>query len=336
MRNGGTSRAYYAQMARALLLVPAIFLLAATGCDPDPASGTDAGPGVDAGPGGADAGGATDAGAECVPSDDEPFLCESLEPDPSCDGIWVVGVTGAMQTAAGDAVVGGRAQLCVRLFPDERLVCLRPATTDDAGGFAIVVPDDIRCLTRAEMRALAPGQGLATTYCPVEFTGAGPIFDLSEPYVLHPVLAATVPPVGDETAARDVPFADGLVLNLAPDDFFSDEDYLELAGAPVDVAATACFADGETFDGAYVFEPEGEIGSGAAVSIPNASGLAPGAVVDLYILGGLDTLLLDGTMVAEGEVATIGTATVSADGTSIESDDGTRIPYLSWLLWRAR
>jgi len=317
-------------MARWLRFAPAVLLLTLAACDGDPDDAADAGPGADAG------GGGVDAGDECMPPDDDPFMCESLEADPACEGTWVVGVTGTVQTASGAAVVGGRAQLCVRLYPDERLVCLLPPMTGDAGDFAIVVPEDIRCLTRAEMRALAPGQSLATTYCPVEFSGLGPIFDLPEPYVLHPVVAATVPPVGDETAPREVPFADGVILTVAPEDFASDDDYLALAGAPVDVAATECFADGEAFDGAYVFEPEGELRNGASVSIPNDAGLAPGAVVDLYILGGLDTLLLDGTMVPEGEVATIGTATVSADGARIESDDETLVPYLSWLLWTAR
>jgi len=278
-----------------------------------------------------------DAGPPCEPPADDPFACEDLTPDPSCDAHWVVGATGHMITAAGDPVESGRAQFCVRLAPDDRLVCLFPPQTNAAGEFAIIVPEELRCLNRAAMRAIAPGQPLGTSYCPVEFEmGNAPIVELSDPYVLHPVEPAVVPPVGDEIAQRDVTFDGGLVLTLAPVDFASSPDYEALAGAPVDVAATACFRGDLALNGAYVFSPEVVVEAGAAVSIPNADGLAAGSVVDLYVLGGLETRLLDGTMVEEGELAAIGPATVNADGSAILSDPDTRLPYLSWLVWRAR
>ncbi|MCB9594213.1 MAG: hypothetical protein H6719_15885 [Sandaracinaceae bacterium] len=246
-------------------------------------------------------------------------------------------MTGRIQTAAGVGVAGARAQLCIRLHPDDRLVCLGPPETDANGDFVIIVPEEIRCLDRAAMRAIAPRMPLATTYCPVELdVSGGPTVALTEPFVLQPVVAADVPPVGDETAQRDVTFPDGLVLTLAPVDFPLSEDYPALAGAPVDVAATECFAGGVTLDGAYAFDPETIIDAGAAVSIPNTEALAPGAVVDLYVLGGLETRLLDGTMVEEAELGLVGAATVSADGTAIVSDADSRIPYLSWLLWKNR
>lgn len=279
----------------------------------------------------------TDAGVACMPPVDDPFACEDLTPGPSCEAHWVVGVTGRIETFAGEPVDNGRAQLCVRVAPDDTLVCLLPPRTDANGEFSIVVPEELRCVTRAAMRAIAPARPLATTYCPIQFVvGNEPIVDLGAAYVLHPVVPATVPPIGDEIAQREVTFADGLVLTLAPIDFPSATEYEGLAGAPVDVSATDCFSGGSTFDGAYVFNPEAEVEAGAAVSIPNEAGLAPGAIVDLYVLGGLETRLIDGSSVEEAELAVFGAATVSTDGARIVGDPDTRLPYLSWLVWRAR
>mgnify|MGYP001579359529 CR=1 FL=1 len=279
----------------------------------------------------------SDAGPPCVPPVDDPFACEDRTPDPSCAAHWVVGVTGRIVTSAGEPVENGRAQLCVRVAPDETLVCLLPPRTDANGEFAIVLPEELRCVNRAAMRAIAPARPLATTYCPIDFVvGNEPIVDLGAAYVLHPVVAATVPPVGDEIAQRDVTFADGLVLTLAPVDLPSVAEYEGLSGAPVSVSATECFSRGSTFDGAYAFNPEAEVVAGAAVSIPNEAGLAPGAIVDLFVLGGLETRLIDGSSVEEGVLAAFGPATVTADGARIVSDADTRLPYLSWLVWRAR
>ncbi len=299
------------------------------------------------GPGGADAGaGGTDAGADagpedasvCTPPADDPFGCEDLTPDPACGASWVVGVTGRIVTEAGTGVEGARAQLCVRVHPDDGLVCLPPPAADADGRFAIVVDGTVRCQSRAAMRAIAPGMPFGTTYCPVEYpAGGGPIFDVGDPYVLHPVVdAADVPPVGDATAQREVTFADGLVLTLAPIDIPLAGDYEALSGAPVDPAAAGCFAGGLVLDGAYTFRPETTVDAGAAVSIPNTGGLASGTEVDLYVLGGLETRLLDGTEVEEGTLGLVGPATVSADGTAIVGGPDSRLPYLSWLLWKVR
>lgn len=284
--------------------------------------------------------GATDAGedaGECIPPDDDPYGCEDLTPDPSCPASWVVGVTGRIQTAAGVGVEGARPQLCVRLHPDDVLVCLSPPATDANGDFAIVVPAELRCMTRAAMRAIAPRMPLATTYCPVHFApGAGPIVAIAEPYVLHPVEPAVVPPIGDEVAQRDVAFPGGLVLTLAPVDLPMAGDYEALSGGAVEVAATGCFAGDLAPDGAYAFDPETSVDAGAAVSIPNSTGLAAGTEVDLYVLGGLETRLIDGTQVEEGVLGRVGPATVSADGTAIVGGPDSRLPYLSWLVWKVR
>lgn len=308
--------------------------LALAGCDGD--GGDDAG--ADAGA--MDAGEAPmDAGEPGCDAGADPFSCEDLTPDPSCPASWVVGLTGTVVDEAGAPVQGAFTQACLRLHPDDSLVCLSPPPGGTAadGSFAIVIPESLRCINRAVMRVIAPTLPFATTYCPIVFgPDVTPIFDVADPYVMRPVAPATVPARGDETMARDVTFPDGVVLTLAPRAIPMSGDYDELAGGTVDASATACFAGGETFDGAYVFSPESPVTGGARVSLPNADGLSPGAQVDLFLLGGLETYLLDGTMIEEAELGSVGTATVSADGTVIETDPGSELPYLSWLVWKAR
>lgn len=313
-------------MRRSLHIAVAVALASCGG--PDPASdagGPDAAApdaGADAGPPGCDAG-------------PDPLSCEDLTPDPSCGARWVVGVEGEVRTTEGAPVAEARPQLCARVAPAGNLICLSPPTTDDDGRFTIVIPEDIRCLDAAVMRVLAPGQPFGTTYCPIDLGPEGSVVALAEPFELVSVTAATAPARGDATAERGVTFPGGVTLTLAPQGL-SGDGYETLAGGPAAVDPPPCFLDGPALDGAYVFAPEGPVAGGAAVRIPNDGGLAPGASVDLFVLGGLETRLLDGTPVEEAELATIGAATVSADGAEIVSDPGVRLPYLSWLAWRAR
>ena len=311
-------------MARCFILLA---LLA--GCGP-PGAASDAAPDSSAADASAD--GTVDADG-CTP-DPDPIVCEDLTPDPSCAGRWVVGVRGAIAETDGTPIEGAFAQLCARTAPDDALFCLSPAMSGADGRFTVVAPEEIRCLGRAAMRVLAPGRMFATTYCPVELAGSSaPVVEVGEPYELFSVDAASAPLRDDETVVRDVVFDGGVTLSLAPDALVGD-DYDELAGARVDIADAVCLPI--AVDAAYAFAPEGPIETGASVVIDNDLGLAPGAMVDLFVLGGLETRLSDGTLVEEGELAMFGTATVSADGTRIVGDSGAELPYLSWLAWRAR
>lgn len=319
-------------MRRALQIIAA---LALAGCDgaapPDdiPDAGRDAGAL-------ADVGATEDAGAcEADPMGD-PLACESLEPDPSCEARWTVGVRGRVIALEGGAgVADARPQLCARVAPDNRLVCLVPPTTDAEGEFTIVVPEEIRCLERAAMRVVAPRQPLGAVYCPFALEGTEPVIALEEAFALPATAPAEVPPEGDPAAPREVRFPGGVTLTLAPDALLGADAYERLAGGPVPVEATACFAEGRPLLGAYTFTPEGTLATPAAVALPNDAGLPPGASVDLYVLGGLDTRLVDGTPVEEAELARFGAGTVSADGARIVSDEAS-LPYLSTVAWQAR
>ena len=90
-------------------------------------------------------------------------------------------------------------------------------------------------------------------------------------------------------------------------------------------------------DGLWAFWPESAVdGVGFPVRIPNTGNLAAGTQVDLFVLGGLECNLDDGTHVPEGVWSQYGTGTVRADGAVIESDAGSGLPCFTWFGYRAR
>ena len=66
----------------------------------------------------------------------------------------------------------------------------------------------------------------------------------------------------------------------------------------------------------------------AGLDLPNDSGLAAGAVVDVFVLGGAHP---QHAGLAEGEWAASATATVSTDGTRIRTAAGEGLAYLTWF-----
>lgn len=308
-------------------LAAGLFGLALGACEPLPSA-------VDAASVDADARGdaSPDAAAAACDAAAGPLACEDLTPDPSCSERWVVGVRGRIVAAADAAPVeGGRPQLCVRVSPAGGLVCLKPPSSASDGSFTIVVPEAVRCMEQAAMRVLAPGQPFATTYCHVALGAESAVLELSEPFALHAVEPGAVPARGDLTMERPVVLAGGLTLELAPDAFADLADYDALASGRY--AALPCDLSADVI-AAWAFSPEVRLDGGAAITLDDSLGLAPDTEVELVIVGGLETTLIDGTPVPEAELGVIGTGRVSADGTRIETS--ARLPYLSWLGIRPR
>ncbi len=251
-------------------------------------------------------------------------------PDPACIADWRVFYEGFV-TDPGLNPLFAKAQLCVR-NPQDLLVCLAPADADASDGFfSIAVPENNRCVAEATMRSLVPGADSSTFYCHIEGEASEPIVRLDFPVVIHPTeRATTLPPEGDTTASRTVVFGDGLEIDVVPDDFFAS--YERLAANEVD-PSDLCFLEGKDEPMAvYAFSPEGDIdGAGFPVRLPNTKGLAAGAIVDLYVLGGLSCTLADGTALAEAEWAQFGTGTVTEDGSMIASDPGSNLPCVNWM-----
>jgi hypothetical protein len=256
--------------------------------------------------------------------------------DPGCTGQWVVGVEGRVEDPAGVGIPGARTQICV-LPVGGSLLCLLPPTTDASGAFEAVVTDPAaRCAERITMRVLLPASINATSYCELELTPTDAVVSLTDPLVVFGLeRPACLPPEGDPTEPRTVTLADGLELvGLRPEQI---HDYDQLAAARHDLGGQCMLrrAPAGDFLGAYGLRPETDVDGGVGVRIPNATGLAAGASVDLYLLGGLASSLADGTAVEEGEWARFGTGTVSGDGRTIESDPGTRLTVLNWIAYRA-
>lgn len=170
-------------------------------------------------------------------------------------------------------------------------------------------------------------------------------------FVLYPAPTAGVavppnlPPSESNPLPADVRVeaADGAVMTLhAGDELylpFDAEPWMALSRFPTE-EHLPCFIDPArppaslyvvTPIDVYVLEPGSRLAPvlrPASLDLPNTTGLPAGSNVDIYILGGLhpqDAGLL------EGEWSRSVGATVSADGTRIQTADGEGIPYLTWF-----
>ena len=261
-------------------------------------------------------------------------------PDPACEGVWVAAVRGRVVDVTGSGVMGARPQQCLRVH-DGRFVCTVPGEADAEGWYAQVFGVDNRCLDALAVRALLPGGSLSTTYCHVPLEPEDGVLLIPHPTVLHALEAPTDrPDLGDPTAARDVRFAGGVVLtHIVPDSLF-DSGYEDLAAGLVPVDSRPCYLSGltdaerEEVLGIVAFAPEVRLDTTTPVGLvlPNDQGLAEGTKVVLHILGGLETILIDGTQVPEADLVPFGTATVTAEG--IVSDEDIAVPALTTIVWR--
>lgn len=305
-------------MTRSLTILTTIFL----GCAP--LEGIDTGGGADAG---------VDAGRDAGGRPAFPEL-ESLDTtaDPACTGTWLAAATGRIVDEAGAPIEAGRPQLCLTRS-DGSFLCTEPPASRADGWYVQVVGEENRCVSTIALRALLPGSSLATTYCHVDLVAEAGVYHRDEPIVLYALDAPVVlPPEGDAEMAREVTLADGVVIGgVLPSELFGD--YGSIAGRRV--TTTPCFAEGADLDGLYALGPEGYPSeTGYSVRIPNATGLMEGTVVDLLVLGGLNTRLVGGDIVEEADLAVFGTGTV-IDGV-IVGDPSARLPELTWLGYRAR
>lgn len=289
------------------------------------------------------AGETPDAGAEpdgepsdagpAEPEDNEPEAPPERPADCAAANPFIYEIRGSVETEAGLPAVGAKAQMCVRTSSD-LLVCLQPADVEEDGSFVISVPENARCMNRATTRVLVPLADSATVYCPVDLDGEEGVVELETPYVIVDTQQPTaLPPIGDETAARDVDFDSGLSLDIVPDDMFG-QDYERIAARVLgaDGAQACAVADAPVaFDGFVAFSPEGDLpeGKGAGAQIP--TDLAAGTQVDIYVQGGLLCTLDDGTELEEAVWGRVGTAEVDPTGAFIDVTGDITVPCLNWL-----
>jgi hypothetical protein len=274
---------------------------------------------------------APDAGLEIEDALSGPDAARDA-PLPPCAATAVDVIRGRVADAAGTPVERARPQLCARLDPDDRLVCVTPPWTGADGRFEITVPPQVRCMRSAVMRVLVPNGPYATTYCPVDIgpTSMGSL-EVSSPFELVSVERVALPPVGDPAMAREVSLGSALVLEVSPADVGGDADYARLGALRVD-PLRSCVLAARELDGLIAASPEASLR--APFRVPG-SGLPAGASVDLFVIGGLGTTLDDGTEVEEAALVRFGGGAVDSDGT-ITPEPGVRLPHLAWLGWAAR
>ncbi len=279
------------------------------------------------------------------PPPDFPILDElDRTPDPACEGIWLAGIRGRVIDVAGEGVVGATVQHCLRLH-DGPFVCTAPPRnedgslrfdmTDEAGWYAYVFEEEVRCVDELAVRVLHREADYGTTYCHVPLAPEDSVQLLPHPAVLREVAPPTeLPPLGDETTPRDVTFEGGVVLtDVVPGRLF-DGEYEDLQGAFVSIEERRpCFlAEDEELLGLYAFAPEIVSGEPIGLRLPNDTGLSDGTAVELLVLGGLGTVRPDGTAILEADFEPFGTATVMGD--AIVSDPGVEVPSLTMIGWR--
>lgn len=328
-------------MRRALALFTLSSLLGATGCSSERDPGADGGVAADATS--IDAAALPDAGTPdaAEPPDSGETVDAGTTRDPSCPATaeWVTTVEGTILDEAGAASAGAKAQLCIREAPNNQLTCLRPADSDGTGRFAITVPASARCMLEATMRLVRPLEDRAVSYCHVDLSSTtGETLTIARAFHIFPTArATTIPPLGEGTAIRTVVFADGLELDVVPDDYFPGSgEYGDLAAGRLDpTLADDCILAGEApFDGIVTFSPEGDVHGRVALRVPNDTNLPASSAVDVYVLGGLGCTLDDDSVVPEGTWSKLEDGTVSADGALISLSPG--IPCLSWVAYRAK
>ena len=265
----------------------------------------------------------------------DPPDASSLECPPDSPNIHTV--TGRVLNDEGRGMGDTKVQICVRLFENGELLCLRPSDTRTSGQFLLRIGESARCMTSATLRILKPLTDHATAYCHLP-DGEG-LIEIADPFTLYRTTrASTLPPEGDKLTIRTVEFANvGVQIDVVPDLLYSGgaPPYEMLAATKIQPGDPRfCLVEESPFDGIIAFSPELDIEDTPA-PLRIQTELAPGTQVDLYVLGGLSCLLADGTLVEEGTWAQFASTTVGDAGLiSVDDDEG--IPCLNYLAWQAQ
>lgn len=256
---------------------------------------------------------------------------DRMAPD-TCGAHWVAGVRGRVVDPSGAPISEGIVQMCLRLEDGVQL-CQSPKPIDN-GWYAVVIPEEFRCLQQVTLRATQIDQPVSTTFCRTEMNPTFGVLDVDEELILHGLQTpADLPPMGEESSMRTVTFPSGLSMDVVPSAFEFPDVYGELSAAPVPLDGAPCFVDqAPELLGLWALGPESGVEPGVAVRIPETTGLPDGTRVELWLVGGTFTLLPGDEVLEEGVFAPIGTGTVR--GSMIESDPGSELPYLSWVGYR--
>lgn len=273
----------------------------------------------------------TDAGVQDMSVADAAVDAQQI-----CTVMRLTTVSGTIVDESGTALEGALAQFCVQL-ENGGASCIMPTPTDATGIFHVTVPTEVNCIVEAAMRVFVADGAHADTFVhvPIESATAGSVH-WDEPFIVYAVHPpADLPEYGDADAVRRVDLGDGLSLDVTPSALSIMRNYSELAARSVPLTdAPAFLHESPEMLGLYAFNNTSVVGTQFPVHIANSTHLAAGTHVELYVLGGIFTLLRDHTQVHEADFEQYGTATVSADGSEIVSDADSGLPFLNWLGYR--
>ena len=198
----------------------------------------------------------TNAGAERPPIDLR--AADRIAPD-TCGAHWVAGVRGRVRDPSGAPQRGGFVQMCIRLDTGAR-VCQSPSEVSADGWYAVVVPEETRCVEQVTLRASAGVEVPSSiSFCRVAMEPLYGVLDVWEDMVLHPLQT----PAAHPPAGGTVRFANGLEMDAAPDSFEFPTTYERLAAGPIDLADAPCFTSAtDGLLGLWAFGPESASASG--------------------------------------------------------------------------
>lgn len=261
--------------------------------------------------------------------------------EPACHAapFAITKVTGTVTDDGGTPLSGVFSVVCITT--PERSQCLN-ATSDAAGIFSVDIPAAVTAVL--DVAVYFPGEEHLTPYCKTEALCDGEV-ELCGPYMLWDAPASGVTiPAETETLAEEIRLeaSDGAALIFQPGTSILANLGVELTAALTrfEGSTLPCFIDPSdpplalyavTPQDTLVIEP-GTIATPelmtAALDLPNETGLAAGATVDIYVVGGAHASQAGTT---EGTWEPVATATVTADGTRIQTAPGEGIGQLNWF-----
>ncbi len=260
-----------------------------------------------------------------------------IDSGPSCTRTPILTAAGTIVDETGAPLEGALAQFCVEL-EGGATSCIMPTPTDATGTFNVEVPEAVNCISAGAMRVFLPDGLHADTFAHVDVDSptAGAL-SWETPLVVYATHApVSLPEYGDGDTIRTVDFGDGLRVEVLPSALPIMRNYNELSARRIPLDQPPAFlSETPPLLGLYAFTSATILDTQFVVHIDNDTHLAPGTTVDLYALGGIYTILANGTQLREANFEQFGTATVSEDGSEIVSDSGSGLPFFSWLGYRA-
>lgn len=217
-----------------------------------------------------------------------------------CAAHAVTSVSGSIVEANNDTLGGARVQPCI-IRGDGVWLCLAPTDSDETGHFERGFDGDNACMQKLAIRITGPvveGIRYSTAYCQASLAD-NPAVGIGTAHLVR----VSAPSNVTGTTAH---YASGLELEIGAEDGEPSELLSSFDGASI-----GCGNIGTDALAIVSFAPEGILRDTRIKRVPLPSDVADGAMVGIYVLGGLATYRADGTRVDEGELDLVGMGAAS-------------------------